>query len=173
MTLPSGQLQLPAESLDLAKAPWRDIPFKSYVPRDKSITSAMMSRVRARDNKAELLLRKELWRRGFRYRLHLKRLIGKPDLVFIKAGLIIFVDGDFWHGRALIEEGIEGLRRGLRTERCDWWIAKIQRTVDRDLTVTHALQQQGWDVERFWESSVLMNYSIVADEIQAKLEQQM
>jgi DNA mismatch endonuclease (patch repair protein) len=129
----------------------------------------MMSRVKARDNKAELMLRKELWGRGIRYRLHSKHLIGKPDLIFARKAIAVFVDGDFWHGRALIEEGVEGLKRGLRTARSDWWIEKIQKTAQRDQTVTRRLEADGWTVIRFWESDVLQNCTMAADIVQSLL----
>ena len=131
---------------------WRNLPKREYVPRSPAITSSMMSKVKNRDSKAELLLRREIWSRGFRYRLHSKHLIGKPDLAFCRQKPAVFVDGDFWHGRALIEEGVEGLRRGLRSERAEWWISKIQKTIERDEEVSHALSEKGWRILRFWES---------------------
>jgi DNA mismatch endonuclease (patch repair protein) len=115
----------------------------------------MMSSVRAKDGKAEIRLRKELHARGYRYRLHSKKLMGKPDIVFSRKKIVIFVDGDFWHGRALIEEGVQGLKKGLRTERADWWITKIKKTVQRDTYVTSELETAGWRVVRVWESDVL------------------
>ncbi len=129
-----------------------------------------MSKVRSRDNKAELLLRKEIWSRGYRYRLHLKRLIGKPDLVFSNKHLIVFVDGDFWHGRALIEEGVKGLKKGLRTDRADWWIEKIEKTIRRDKWVNESLENEGWKVLRFWESEIIRNCTMIADSIENHLE---
>lgn len=134
---------------------WRTAAKRIYTPRDTAVTSAMMSTVKNRNSKAELLLRRTLFSRGWRYRLHSKQLIGKPDLVFPRRRVVVFVDGDFWHGRALLEEGIEGLRRGLRTERSDWWIAKIGRTVERDEAVTKSLKDSGWTVLRFWESEII------------------
>lgn len=149
--------------------PWRQKPKKKYKKRDPKVTSAIMSAVKSKGSKAELILRKELWKRGFRYRLHDKKLIGKPDIVFKSLKTVIFVDGDFWHGRALIEEGVKGLRRGLRTDRSDWWIAKLQRTVERDKEVTKVLVDDGWKVIRFWESEIKENLKDVADEIESHL----
>lgn len=124
-----------------------------------------MSKVRNRDGKAEMLLRKELWSLGLRYRLHSKILVGKPDIVFASKKLVVFVDGDFWHGRPLIEEGLMGLRRGIRSVRFDWWAAKIQRTVDRDKQVNNELANSGWKVMRYWESDVLRNPQFIASQI--------
>lgn len=149
--------------------PWRKEPKRKYKSRDPKITSAMMAAVKSKNSKAEIAIRKELWKRGFRYRLHAKQLIGKPDLVFRKKKILVFIDGDFWHGRALIEEGVEGLKRGLRTERSDWWIAKIERNVNRDIEVTEKLKSEGWNVLRYWESEVRKNVFAVADRIQSEL----
>ena len=150
--------------------PWRKPPRKKYVPRAAAITSSMMSKVRNRDSKAEIHLRQELWRRGFRYRLHSKSLFGKPDLVFPKFRTAVFVDGDFWHGRALIVGGVKALRVGLRTKRSSWWIAKISRTVERDREVTKVLRKLGWKVIRVWESEVLGDVLKVADRIEMHLK---
>jgi DNA mismatch endonuclease (patch repair protein) len=150
---------------------WRRTPKKKYKPRDPDITSAMMSKVKNRDSKAELLLRRELWKRNYRYRLHSKRLIGKPDIVFSRRRIVIFVDGDFWHGRALLEEGLDGLKRGIRTKRASWWIAKIEKTVERDRIVTEILRSSGWKVLRFWESEVLNRTPSVVEEIERSFGQ--
>ncbi len=148
---------------------WRTVAKRKYIPRNPVVTSAMMATVKNRNSKAELLLRRTLFARGWRYRLHSKHLIGKPDLVFRKRRIVVFVDGDFWHGRALVEEGIEGLKRGLRTERSDWWVAKIQRTVERDRTVTRSLNNDGWTVIRFWESEIVENVESVVLKLESKL----
>jgi DNA mismatch endonuclease (patch repair protein) len=145
--------------------PWRETPKQKYRARDPKLTSKMMSSVKNRDSKAEILLRKELWHRGWRYRLHCKEIVGTPDLVFREKKTLVFIDGDFWHGRALIEEGVAGLQRGIRTSRSDWWIKKISRTVERDREVTEKLKGEGWTVLRFWESVILNNVSSVANTI--------
>jgi DNA mismatch endonuclease (patch repair protein) len=153
----------------MKQSPWRSTPKKPYKERDPKVTSAMMAAVKGKNNKAELALRKELWSRGLRYRLYDSSLIGKPDLVFKGPRVVIFVDGDFWHGRALVEEGVEGLKRGLRTQRSDWWIQKIGRNVDRDRKVTRRLRRAGWRVMRFWESEVQKDLFKVADKVERTL----
>jgi len=150
---------------------WRRKPVKAYRPRAATVTSKMMAAVKNRDSKAEMLLRRQLHSCGLRYRLHSSRLIGKPDIVFSKARLAIFVDGDFWHGRALVEEGVEGLKRGLRTQRSQWWIAKISKTVSRDVFVTQSLELDGWSVQRFWESDVLKGVKSISSKIEATLKE--
>jgi DNA mismatch endonuclease, patch repair protein len=134
---------------------WRQPPKRGYVARDPKITSRMMSAVKNKDSRAEMVLRRALWRRGLRYLTHVGELPGRPDLVFRGPKVAVFVDGDFWHGRALREQGVEAFAATLRTERKDWWVAKIRRTVERDNDVTRQLEEAGWRVVRLWESAVL------------------
>jgi len=116
----------------------------------------MMSRVRNKDSRAELALRRALHAAGLRYRLHAKDVTGRPDLVIRSRRLAVFVDGDLWHGNPE-----EVRRRGRSTladlfpTRTEWWVAKIERTVQRDREVTTALREQGWTVVRLWEHDVL------------------
>lgn len=115
----------------------------------------MMSRVRGRENKAEVALRKALWHLGFRYKLQDISLFGRPDIILPKYRAVIFVDGDFWHGRALIEGGEAALRQVVRGSKFDWWREKLARTARRDVEVTAQLRDQGWRVIRVWESDVI------------------
>jgi DNA mismatch endonuclease (patch repair protein) len=132
----------------------------------------MMAAVRNRDNKAEVLLRKQLWNTGLRYRLHTKNLVGRPDMVFASARLVVFVDGDFWHARGLVEDGEKAFRSTLRTARQDWWVAKLRRNAERDAEVNALLESEGWRVLRFWESEVHRDLrrvaSIVTDAVQSR-----
>ena len=130
----------------------------------------MMSKVKNRGGKAELLLRRTLFSRGLRYRLHVKRLVGRPDIVFCSPRVVVFVDGDFWHGRALIEEGVEGLLKGIRSDRRDWWVTKLSANVSRDQRVTRQLINEGWTVLRYWESDILDNPARIADAVQEVLK---
>lgn len=128
---------------------------RPYRAHDHEAVSALMSRIRAKDNRAEVALRKALWQRGLRYRLYSRRLPGRPDLVFSPARVVVFVDGDFWHGRVLVRRGLRALRATFRGRRRDWWVAKISRNVERDVLVTAALRREGWQVVRVWEKDVL------------------
>lgn len=125
-------------------------------PRDPVVTSRMMARVRNKNSKAELALRRALHAAGVRYRLHAPDVTGRPDLVFRRRRLAVFVDGDLWHGNPE-----EVRRRGraslaeLFPTRTEWWVAKIERTMARDREVTEALQTSGWTVIRLWEYDVL------------------
>ncbi len=115
-----------------------------------------MARVRHKDSRAELALRRALHAAGVRYRLHAPDVMGRPDLVIRSRRLAVFVDGDLWHGNP-----DEVRRRGraslaeLFPTRTEWWVAKIERTVARDREVTSALREQGWTVLRLWEHDVL------------------
>jgi DNA mismatch endonuclease (patch repair protein) len=143
---------------------------RPYKPREASMTSRVMAAIRGRDNKAEVKLRKELWRRGFRYRIHVRSVYGCPDIVFGRVRLAIFIDGDFWHARRLMEGGPEVLYASLRTPRRDWWVTKLSRTVERDRRVTQALEEEGWTVIRVWESDVQRDLHRVAGQIASALE---
>jgi DNA mismatch endonuclease (patch repair protein) len=79
---------------------------------------------------------------------------GHPDLVIRSRKLAIFVDGDFWHGNAWRLRGLPNLA-ALFPNRTAWWVAKIERNVQRDLEVTRQLESKGWRVIRVWESDIL------------------
>jgi DNA mismatch endonuclease (patch repair protein) len=138
-------------------------------PRSAATISRNMSAVRTRDTKAELILRKAIWRRGYRFRVCRRDLFGKPDLIFAGARLAVFIDGDFWHGRRLVEQGVEALRATFRTPRADWWLAKITRNVERDQEVTATLRAAGWEVVRLWERDIIKNPELVVRKIAAIL----
>jgi DNA mismatch endonuclease (patch repair protein) len=130
----------------------------------------MMARVRAKDSKAELALRRALHARGIRYRLHAGDVFGKPDIVIRTRRLAVFVDGDLWHGNP-----DEVRRRGraslaeLFPTRTQWWVDKIERTMRRDREVTRTLREQGWTVVRLWEHDVLLDPDRSALIVQAQL----
>ncbi len=114
--------------------------------------SKMMSKVRGKNTKMEVKLRKALWALGFRYRKNVRKLVGIPDIVFYKHRLVVFVDGEFWHGFDWEEK-----KRKLKTNR-DFWIAKIERNIQRDQEVYQLLEEQGWTVLRFWEKRVKTDF---------------
>ena len=101
--------------------------------------------------KCELLLRKALWRAGIRYRLHGRGLPGRPDLVFGSKRLVVFCDGDFWHGRDL-EARLAKLANG---HNAPYWMSKIRRNVERDHDQMLELNRAGWAVLRIWEGDIL------------------
>ncbi|MBB6128629.1 very short patch repair endonuclease [Mucilaginibacter lappiensis] len=104
-----------------------------------------MSRIRGKDTKPEMLVRKYLFSRGFRFRLHVKDLPGKPDIVLPKYKTVIFIHGCFWHGH-------EGCRYAtIPKTRTEWWVNKINDTKARDLLHTQSLQKKGWNTIPIWE----------------------
>lgn len=124
-----------------------------------------MSAIRSRDNLTEVALRRALFSLGMRYRLHSKNVLGKPDIVFPRARVAVFVDGDYWHARTLREQGIDALKQRLQGAASSYWIEKFTRRVVRDDEVTATLTYQGWHVMRFWESVIRTDISLAAQEI--------
>lgn len=106
--------------------------------------SALMSKIRSTETKPEQLLRKALWKKGVRYRINVKKIPGSPDIVMNKKMLIVFVDGEFWHGY-----NWEFKKKKIKTNR-KFWIPKIERNMQRDLENVKALKKLGYKVLRFW-----------------------
>lgn len=104
-----------------------------------------MSRIRSKNTKPEILVRKFLFAHGFRYRIHVKTLPGTPDIVLKKYKTVIFVNGCFWHGH-------EGCRYAhLPKSNLEYWETKINRNKERDLQERIQLRRMGWHVIQFWE----------------------
>lgn len=133
-------------------------------PRDREVTSRMMAAVRGKDSKAELALRRALHARGLRYRLHARDVFGHPDLVIRSRRLAVFVDGDMWHGNEHRRRGLASLA-DLFPTRTEWWVAKIERNMQRDQEVNDRLRSEGWIVVRVWESEVLQDSQKTADKV--------
>lgn len=102
-----------------------------------------MSKVRNKDSKIEILLRKELWRNGFRYRKNSTKYFGKPDIVLPKHKTVIFVDSCFWHGCK--KHG------SMPQTRREFWETKISRNKARDKEVSRFYKKEGWNIIRIWE----------------------
>lgn len=128
----------------------------------------MMAAVRSKNTRPELALRKLLFARGLRYRVHDRRLVGRPDLVFSGAKLAVFVDGDFWHGGGWKARGLSSFEEQFPSNR-EFWVAKIKRNVERDRVVNAALADQGWSVFRVLESQVKKDPVRIAVEIAARV----
>lgn len=109
-----------------------------------------MSKIRGKDTNIEVVLRKALWHRGFRYRKNYKELPGRPDIVLTKYRIAIFCDSEFFHGKDW-----EVLRSQLeRGKNADFWIKKISKNQQRDEEVNKQLQYLGWTVLRFWGKDI-------------------
>ena len=112
---------------------------------DADQRSALMSRIRGKDTNPELVVRRLVHSLGYRYRLHVRRLPGSPDLVFSSRRKIIFIHGCFWHGHTGCKYFI------ISKTRTDWWLAKINRNRKKDMKSERNLQQIGWKVLTVWE----------------------
>lgn len=122
-----------------------------------------MSRIRNKDTKIEIQLRKELWSRGLRYRKNDKSVEGKPDIVFKGPKVAVFCDSEFWHGYDW-----ENRKNDIKTNR-DFWINKIERNMQRDYQVNSILGEQGWVVLRFWGKDIQKNLTQCADIIEKEV----
>ena len=111
-----------------------------------------MSAIRSKNTRPELIVRKGLWSRGFRYRLNYRRLPGHPDLVLRKYRTCIFVNGCYWHGHNVELSTMEGSTccRIPNTNR-EFWISKIRRNKERDKEEQRRLADMGWHCITVWE----------------------
>lgn len=107
-----------------------------------------MSQIRSKGTKPELLLKKALWESGVRYKTPKTPLLGKPDISLKKYKLVIFVDGAFWHGYDW-----KNRKHAIKSNR-EFWIAKIERNMQRDEEVNQFYRSKGWTVLRFWDFEV-------------------
>ena len=115
---------------------------------DKETRSRMMAAIRGKDTKPEMVLRKALHTRGFRYRLHGKDIFGKPDLVLRKFNTVVFVHGCFWHQHS-------GCRySSIPSSNRDFWLNKLNSNVARDQAVVNKLLESGWRIATVWECSL-------------------
>ncbi len=119
-----------------------------------------MQAIKSKDSSIELMLRKELWTRGLRYRKNYTKIIGKPDIVFIGKKVAVFCDSEFWHGYDW-----EHKKEEIKSNR-DFWITKIERNIQRDIEVTQTLTDDGWLVLRFWGNEIKKQLSDCADKIE-------
>jgi len=128
----------------------------------KEIRSYNMSRIKSKDTKPEMLVRKFLHKNGFRYRLHVKNMPGKPDIVLPKYKTVIFIHGCFWHGH-------EGCKYYVVPKtRTEWWLSKIETNIRHDENATTLLKQNGWKVLAVWECEVKKN--AIQDRLKAVID---
>lgn len=116
----------------------------------KKKRSEIMSRIRSKDTKLETdffkLVKQTLYPKGLRYRKHYKKLAGKPDIVFVKRKIAIFIDGDFWHGYNF------GKTKNRLPKK--YWRGKIENNIKRDKKISKILKKAGWVVIRIWEHEI-------------------
>lgn len=132
----------------------------TLTPKERS---ERMSRVQAKDTKPEMVVRRLVYGLGYRYRLHVAALPGKPDLVFPGRKSVIFVHGCFWHRH----DGCKLAR--LPKSRLDFWIPKLEANVSRDLLAIYRLKAEGWRVMVVWECQT-KDASLLSNRIQRFLQ---
>ena len=130
-----------------------------FTPEERSW---IMSRVKSKDTTPEIKLRRELWERGLRYRVATENLPGKPDILFPRAKVVVFVDGEFWHGHKLSAERLNQMS--------EYWRHKIRRNVERDSNNNERLKEMGYEVLRFFEKDILKNSETLADQIETTVK---
>jgi DNA mismatch endonuclease (patch repair protein) len=139
--------------------------FSSFKSTSDSASRAKRNNQKA-DTTQELALRRELWKRGLRFRKNARDLPGKPDLVFPGPRIAVFCDGDFWHGR-----NWRKLHSKLSSgSNAQYWTAKIAFNMARDRRIGKILKNEGWTVLRFWETDIEKNVHTIADSIKRAVE---
>lgn len=120
-----------------------------------------MTAVKSKGTKIEVLLQKELWHRGLRYRKNVKNIYGKLDIAFIGKKIAVFCDSEFFHGFDW-----EIRSKEIKSNR-EFWIPKIEKNIQRDKDVTDKLKKDGWIVLRFWGNEIKNDVSGCADKIES------
>ena len=126
--------------------------------------SKIMSKIRSKNSKPEIKLRKALWSKNIRYRIHQDELPGTPDIVIKKYKLAIFVDGEFWHGYNWKEA-----RENIKSNQ-EFWIPKIERNIQKDFASNKALRDLGYTVFRFWSHEILKKLPVILNQIDLFIE---
>lgn len=130
-------------------------------------TRKRMAKVKLKGGKAETLLARELWHKGYRYRKNDKRLPGSPDIAILKYHVAVFVDGEFWHGYDW-----ENRKLRLKSNR-EYWIEKIEENIVRDQRNDQLLVQMGWIPLHFWEKEVLKKLDVCVTDVEETILTQM
>ncbi|WP_276975087.1 very short patch repair endonuclease [Flavobacterium filum] len=115
--------------------------------------------------KIETALARELWSLGFRYRKNDKTVFGKPDIVFKKYKIAVFIDGEFWHGKDW------ETRKHDHKSNQEFWHKKIERNIERDKEVNEQLLKEGWKVFRFWGQDITKNLRNCTDKITSAINE--
>jgi len=125
--------------------------------------SENMRRIKSKDTSIEIILRKALWKKGYRYRKNCKTVYGKPDICFKSKKVAIFCDSEFWHGKYLLEG------KYVPKTNKEYWISKIEKNIKRDIKVNEELRNQDWTVLRFWQKDIEKNLEKCIKKIQQLL----
>ncbi|MDR2546066.1 MAG: very short patch repair endonuclease [Lachnospiraceae bacterium] len=119
-----------------------------------------MKAVKNKDSQIEVILRRALFSKGYRYRKNYSKVFGCPDIVFVKEKIAIFCDSEFWHGYDW-----ENRKSDFKSKQ-DFWIPKIERNMERDREVTEQLEVEGYVVLRFWGKRIKSELSEMVDEVE-------
>ena len=130
---------------------------------DSQTRNYNMSQIRSKNRKPEINVRKYLFKKGFRYRLNVKTLPGKPDIVLKKYKTVIFVNGCFWHGHTGCNYFV------IPKTRTEWWLKKINNTKIRDRDSINKLEELGWDVITVWECEIKKNSTEILESIKNQI----
>lgn len=143
----------------------KKIIIPAFKKEDGFVTSAerseRMRNIRGKNTKPELALRKRLYEEGYRYRINVKKLPGSPDIVLRKHMLVIFVDGEFWHGYNWEEK-----KKRIKDNRA-FWIPKIERNMQRDRENEEKLKAMGFTILRFWEAEIKKDIQACVEKIKS------
>lgn len=124
--------------------------FKGNVSEERH---KIMSRIRGKDTKPEIILRKYLWSKGLRYRKNCKGLPGRPDIALTKFKVAVFCDSEFFHGKDWDKQRYK-VNKGANSE---YWVKKIERNIERDKQKDKELKELGWSVIHFWSKDIEKN----------------
>lgn len=129
----------------------------------KEVRSRIMSKIKGKNTRPELLLRKALFKLGYRYGLNhrFKELNFKPDLVMVSRRICIFIDGCFWHGCPKCYKEPKSNKK--------YWLPKIRRNIERDWEQNRYLKKSGWSIIRVWEHKLVKNSQKTIKEISKKI----
>lgn len=123
----------------------------------KEKRSEVMSKIRSKNTKAEVLVFRELRRRGIYFQKHYNKAPGKPDIALPRKKKAVFIDGDFWHGYQFSKNKHRLPRK--------YWLKKIENNIKRDRQNRAKLRKEGWQVMRVWEHEVFKNFNKTIDKI--------
>jgi len=137
------------------------VKYAGLEPASRHASAAARGSSKKQNTRCELILRKALTVFGLRYRLDVTDLVGRPDIVFCAARVVVFCDGDYWHGRDLHRR----LAKLAAGHNAPYWVAKITSNVERDRRVTAALESEGWLVLRYWETDIKKSAPAIAREV--------
>ena len=123
--------------------------------------SKIMSKIRSKNTKPEIRVRKFLFSKGFRYRLHVKKLPGSPDIVLPKYRTVVFVNGCFWHGH-------ENCRIShIPKSSTEFWETKIKKNQERDIRDLNSLYEKGWRSIVVWECQLDNNFTGIMEKVES------